>query len=144
LLVKKEADRAYGTVTGITFGFFAPLFFGFIGIEMNLRSMTDSIPLLAALLGVAIVTKIGGGYLGARIVRFSNNDSLAVGCLMNGRGMVELAIASIGYAAGILDATLFSIAVSIGFITTILAPVLSRPFISKAKAVGSPNVQELS
>jgi len=32
--------------------------------------MTDSIPLLAALLGVAIVTKIGGGYLGARIVRF--------------------------------------------------------------------------
>lgn len=144
LLIKKEANRAYGIVSGVTFGFFMPVFFGFIGIEMNLRSMTDSIPLFAALLAVAIITKIGGGYLGARIVRFSNNDSLAVGCLMNGRGMIELAIASIGYAAGILDATLFSIAVAIGFITTILAPVLSRPFISKAKASGSPNIQELN
>lgn len=144
MLIRKEADRAYGIVSGITFGFFMLIFFAFIGIEMDLRSMTDSIPLFVALLAVAIATKIGGGYLGARIVRFSNNDSIAVGCLMNGRGMIELAIASIGYAAGILDATLFSIAVAIGFITTILAPVLSRPFISRAKAMGSSSVQELS
>jgi hypothetical protein len=32
---------------------------------------------------------------------------------MNGRGMVELVIASIGFAAGVIDMTLFSIAVAI-------------------------------
>lgn len=144
LLIKKEVNRAYGIVTGITFGFFAPLFFGIIGIEFDLHSISDEIPLFAVLLGVAIIAKIVGGYIGARIARFSNNDSIAVGCLMNGRGMVELAIASIGYAAGILDLMLFSIAVAIGFVTTILSPVLSRPFISKAKSAGSKSVQETS
>lgn len=49
---------------------------------------------------------------------------------MNGRGMVELLIASIGFAAGVIDMTLFSIAVAIGLVTTILAPLTSRPMIS--------------
>ena len=59
---------------------------------------------------------------------------------MNGRGMVELVIASIGFAAGILDVTLFSIAVAIGVVTTIIAPITSRPFVSRAKARGSADV----
>ncbi len=134
LLPRKQADRAYGIVSGITFGFFAPIFFGFIGIEFNAKSIIDFIPLFVALLAVAIVTKIAGGFIGAKITKFSNNDSLAIGTLMNGRGMVELAIAAIGLSSGILDINLFSIAVAIGFITTILAPVLSRPFITKFKS----------
>ena len=45
---------------------------------------------------------------------------------MNSRGMVELVIAVIGLEAGIIDHTLFSVIVAIGFITTVLAPVMSR------------------
>jgi len=134
LIGKKEADRAYGIVTGITFGFFAPLFFGFIGLEFEAQSMINSIPLFLALLAAAIVAKIGGGYVGAKMVKFSNNESIAIGALMNGRGMIELAIASIGYAAGILDLTLFSIAVAIGFVTTVLAPILARPYVNRIKS----------
>jgi Kef-type K+ transport system membrane component KefB len=52
---------------------------------------------------------------------------------MNGRGMVELVIASIGFSAGILDVKLFSVAVAIGVITTIMAPVSARSFIEKSK-----------
>jgi Kef-type K+ transport system membrane component KefB len=59
---------------------------------------------------------------------------------MNGRGMVELVIATIGFAAGILDLTLFSIAVAIGFVTSLLAPITSRPFVSSAKSKGSDAV----
>lgn len=134
LLPRKQADRAYGIVSGVTFGFFAPIFFGFIGIEFNAKSLVDFIPLFVALLAVAIVTKIAGGFIGAKITKFSTNDSLAIGTLMNGRGMVELAIAAIGLSSGILDTNLFSIAVAIGFVTTILAPLLSRPFINKFKS----------
>jgi hypothetical protein len=39
-----------------------------------------------------------------------------------------------------LDLTLFSIAVAIGFITSILAPITARPFISKAKKKGSKDI----
>lgn len=53
---------------------------------------------------------------------------------MNGRGMVELVIASIGFGSGRIDLSLFSIAVLIGFITTIMAPVFSRNYVLKIKS----------
>ncbi|WP_337862076.1 cation:proton antiporter [Nitrososphaera sp.] len=133
IIGKQNFDRVYGIISAITFGFFAPMFFAIIGIEINLQSIASSIPFFAALLAVAVATKIGGGYLGARIVKFKNDTSLAIGFLMNGRGMVELVIASIGFAAGIIDLTLFSIAVAIGFATTLMAPVTARPFVVRAK-----------
>jgi Kef-type K+ transport system membrane component KefB len=137
---RQNFNKVYGTISAITFGFFAPIFFALIGIEFNVQSLVNAIPLFSALLAVAIVTKIAAGYIGAKIVGFSREVSLAIGFLMNGRGMVELVIASIGFAAGVIDMTLFSIAVAIGLVTTILAPLTSRPLVSSAKSKGSDAV----
>jgi Kef-type K+ transport system membrane component KefB len=128
-------------ISGITFGFFAPLFFVFIGLEFDLKSLGNSIPLFLALLSVAVVSKIVGGFLAARITKFSNHESLAIGCLMNGRGMVEMAIASIGYSMGLIDASLFSVVIAIGFLTTIITPVIAKPFIYKAMSKLSPHTK---
>jgi len=130
---QKHGEHAHRFVSGFTFGLFAPIFFVLIGLEFNVHSLVDSMPLFVALLGIAIATKICAGYIGARITKFSHNDGLVIGCLMNGRGMVELAIASIGYSVGILDVRLFSIAVTIGFVTTILTPVIAKPFVEKLR-----------
>jgi Na+:H+ antiporter len=146
LIVYKEMiglqnfSRVYGIISAITFGFFAPIFFALIGIEFQVQSLVNSIPLFLVLLAVAIVTKISAGFVGARIAKFSRESSMAIGLLMNGRGMVELVIASIGFASGILDVRLFSIAVAIGFITTIIAPLTSRPLVSLVKSRGSADV----
>ena len=142
ILPNKESNRVYGIISGATFGFFAPVFFGFIGVEFNAKSVVDFIPLFVALLAVAIISKIGGGFLGAKISKFSNNGSLAIGNLMNGRGMMELAIAAIGFSAGILDINLFSIAVAIGLVTTILSPLLARPFVTKLRSTNHSEVIE--
>ena len=130
---QKHGERAHGFVSGFTFGLFAPIFFVLIGLEFNANSLVDSLPLFATLLGVAIAAKVISGYAGARITKFSHNDGMVIGCLMNGRGMVELAIASIGFSAGILDIRLFSIAIAIGFVTTILTPIMAKPFAEKLK-----------
>jgi Kef-type K+ transport system membrane component KefB len=137
---RENFNKVYGTISAITFGFFAPIFFALIGIEFNIQSLVSAIPLFLALMGVAIVTKVAAGYIGAKIVGFSREVSLAIGFLMNGRGMVELVIASIGFGLGIIDMTLFSIAVAIGLVTTILAPLTSRPMVSSAKSKGSDAV----
>jgi Kef-type K+ transport system membrane component KefB len=137
---RQNFNKVYGTISAITFGFFASIFFALIGIEFNVQSLVNAIPLFAALLGVAIVTKIAAGYIGAKIVGFSREVSLAIGFLMNGWGMVELVIASIGFTAGVINITLFSIAVAIGLVTTILAPLTSRPMVSSAKSKGSDAV----
>jgi Kef-type K+ transport system membrane component KefB len=117
-----------------------PIFFSLIGIEFNIQSLVNAIPLFIALLAVAIATKITAGYAGAKLVGFTKDTSLAVGFLMNGRGMVDLVIATIGFAAGILDLTLFSIAVAIGFVTSLLALITSRLFVGSAKSKGSDAV----
>jgi Kef-type K+ transport system membrane component KefB len=137
IIGKGNFDRVYGVVSAITFGFFGPIFFGLIGISFNAQTLANSIPLFLALLAVAISTKIGGGFIGARISGFSKQASLTLGSLMNGRGMVELAIASVGFSAGIIDSHLFSVAVAIGFVTTIVAPISSRTLLARAKKGGS-------
>lgn len=133
IIGKKNFDRVYGIVSAISFGFFAPIFFALIGIQFNAQSLFNAVPLLLALLAVAVFGKVGGALLGARLAKFNKEQSLSIGFLMNGRGMVELVIASIGFSAGILDVKLFSVAVAIGVITTIMAPVLARSFIEKSK-----------
>lgn len=140
MIGRRNFNRVYGIISAITFGFFAPIFFALIGIEFNVQSLVSAIPLFLALLGVAIAAKIVAGYAGAKIVGFNSEISLAIGFLMNGRGMVELVIASIGFAAGVIDLTLFSIAVAIGLVTSIIAPITSRPLVSSAKSKGSEAV----
>lgn len=123
-------------ISGITYSFFGPLFFVFIGLEFNLTSLTHSIPLFLALLSVAVASKIAGGFLAAKISRFPNDESMAIGCLMNGRGMVEMAIATIGFSMGLIDESLFSVVIAIGFITSIMTPVIAKPFVNRAISKG--------
>jgi Kef-type K+ transport system membrane component KefB len=126
LIGKENFERVNGIFSAITFGFLAPIFFAFIGVELNIFSIADHLPLFALLLAVAIGGKIGGGYIGAKLVGFSKSESKTIGYLMNNRGMVELVIAAIGLEAGLIDVGMFSVLVAIGFITTIMSPIMAR------------------
>lgn len=134
IIRRENFERVYGIISAISFGFFAPIFFAVIGININMDSIASNLPFFIVLAIVAVVTKVGGGYIGSRLIKFSKNESLAIAFLMNGRGMVELVIASIGFTSGIIDSTIFSITVTIGWATTILAPILSRPYVMKMKS----------
>jgi len=134
IIRKENFERVYGIISAITFGFFAPIFFAVIGININMDSIVHNIPLFIILGIVAVVTKVGGGYIGSRLIKFSKDESLAIAFIMNGRGMVELVIAAIGLSSGGIDITIFSITVTIGWITTIMAPILSRPYVMKIKS----------
>ena len=135
LLGKREADHAYGIVSGITFGFFAPLYFAIIGMKFSGQSLADSIPYLAILIGAGMLTKTIGGYFGARIFKYDSTESLAIASLLNGRGTVGLAITAVALSSGILDIRLYSVAVSICFITTMLTPVLAKPFLRRVQVI---------
>ncbi|MBM2819008.1 MAG: napA [Nitrosarchaeum sp.] len=58
---------------------------------------------------------------------------------MNGRGMVEMAIASIGYSMGLIDESLFSIVIAIGFFTTIITPIITKPLIFRTVSKQIPH-----
>lgn len=132
ILGKKESDKAYGIMSGITFGFFAPLFFAIIGMKFSGQSLENSILLVALLIALGIAGKTLGGYIGTRICGFQKNEGLAIASLLNGRGTVGLAITALAYSIGILDTVLFSVCVIICFVTTIITPIIARPLLQKA------------
>lgn len=132
ILGKKESDKAYGIMSGITFGFFAPLFFAIIGMKFSGQSLENSILLIVLLVILGIAGKTLGGYIGTRICGFQKNEGLAIASLLNGRGTVGLAITSLAYSIGILDTVLFSVCVIICFVTTIITPIIARPLLQKA------------
>jgi Kef-type K+ transport system membrane component KefB len=123
---KENVEKINNVFSAITFGFFSPIFFAFIGIEFHAQSISEHMHLFVILLAVAIAGKIGGGFIGGKIIGFSNSESRIIGYLVNSRGMVELVIATIGFELGIIDKTLFTVIVAVGFITTIMAPVMAR------------------
>ncbi len=137
LIGKENFERVSGIFSAITFGFLAPIFFAFIGIELNIYSIADHLPLFAILLGVAIGGKVGGGFIGAKLAGFSKSESKTIGYLMNNRGMVELVIATIGLEAGLIDVGMFSVIVAVGFITTIMSPIMARSSLRRSQETPS-------
>ncbi len=131
ILGKREADKSYGILSGVTFGFFAPLFFAILGIKFSGQSLDTTVFLLISLVALGIFGKTLGGFIGARLCKLSKGESLATASLLNGRGTVGLTITALAYSIGILDLTLFSVAVAICFITTVLTPIIAKPLLKK-------------
>src|SRR5207237_5806190 len=79
-----------------------------------------------AIIGVAILGKLGGTMVSARLMDLDWNDAFALGALMNTRGLVELVALNIGYDLGILSPAIFTMMVMMALATTFLtAPLLN-------------------
>jgi Kef-type K+ transport system membrane component KefB len=72
----------------------------------------------AILLAAAMIGKIGGATLASRWTGQSWRDSLALGVLLNTRGLVELIVLNIGYNVGVFSSALFTMLVIMALITT--------------------------
>lgn len=107
--------------------FFTPIFFASIGIKTVITGMSQELILFTlALLIVAILSKIVGCGLGAKICGFSNMDSLAIGVGMISCGEVALIVAQKGEQAGLISSTLFPAIVLVVIVTTLITPILLK------------------
>ena len=89
--------------------------------------MTPSLVVFSLLLlAVAIVTKIIGCGLGAKICGFTSKESLQVGVGMISRGEVALIVAQKGFAVGLVGAEMFPPIVVVVIATTIITPIVLR------------------
>lgn len=120
-----ELERTLGSVTG---GFLAPVFFAYLGLEFNLGAMRSA-GFVSVVLVVSVVSKIFAGWLGGRLIRLSNTRSLGIGIILNGRGVMELVVASIAYERGFIGQGLFSTLVLMGVVTTMMTPMLFRKWV---------------
>lgn len=115
-------EHIYNVTYDMAIGVFAPIFFVTVGFELTLDVFTEDLGLLALFVVVAFISKIVGSWLFAYPTELTSREGFVVGLGMNGRGAVEIVIASIGLSAGVIDADLFSILVFIAVFTTALVP----------------------
>ncbi|HEY4313400.1 MAG TPA: cation:proton antiporter [Pirellulales bacterium] len=105
-----------------------PLFFAFTGLRTQIGLLGDLQSWLLCLLIilVAVAGKFGGSTLAARWTGISWKESLAIGVLMNTRGLMELIVLNIGYDMGILSPHIFAMMVIMALTTTFMAgPLLA-------------------
>ncbi len=105
----------------------SPVFFASIGLKVVLPDMNATVVLFAAILTViAVLTKVVGCGLGAKICKYSGKDSVRIGVGMISRGEVALIVASKGAAVGLLGTNFLGPIVIVVLITTIITPILLK------------------
>ena len=111
----------------------SPIFFASIGLKVTLTNMTPTIIIFAVvLLVVAILSKVVGCGLGAKICRYTNKEALQIGVGMISRGEVALIVADKGLNMGLMSSGLFGPIVIMVVITTVVTPILLK-FVFKDK-----------
>jgi Kef-type K+ transport system membrane component KefB len=119
--------------------FLLPMFFTFSGLNTKLSVLVDPKLMLVGVV-ILLASVLGKGvacWAAARLNGEDHRTSLAVGTLMNARGLMELIIINIGLQHGIIGESLFSILVMMAIITTLMAtPIFEWVYGRHARKTG--------
>lgn len=106
---------------------FGPIFFASIGLKTQFDGFTVSLLLFSiGFVVVALLTKIVGCGLTAKLFRYNNKDALKVGVGMMTRGEVALIVAQKGLAVGLLDAKYFTSVILLIICSSIVTPIVMK------------------
>ena len=128
-------------VSIVSYMFFSPIFFASVGVKTDLRGLTPSLLIFGLLLLlIAILTKVVGCGLGAKLCKFSTHDSLSIGVGMVSRGEVALSVAQKGASCGLVSESMFAPVILVVIVTTLITPILLKLVMSDKKSA-KPAVQ---
>lgn len=139
---KSVAEKA---LTPYSNAILLPLFLGSIGLQLDFRVLSlGGWGMVAILLFIAIISKVGGCYLVALVsnlfaknksARWSSLESYIFGASMVARGEVGLVIATILNSAKVLSMDYYVISVAVIVLTTIATPILLALGFSRLEVV---------
>jgi len=115
-------------IESLSLALLLPLFFALTGLRTRIDLLTgrSTIGYGLAILAVAVVGKLAGATLAAKVIGVTWKNSFALGVLMNTRGLVELVILNAALDLGVSSPALFTMMVLMALITTFMTtPILS-------------------
>ena len=144
------AHEVQRQIEPLTTTFLLPLFFVYSGLNTRI-TLVDSFWLWGIALTVLLAACLGKGvacWAAARLSGEDNRTALAIGTLMNARGLMELIILNIGLQNGIITPLLFAVMVIMAIVTTLMAsPIFVRvyqrsqpsaPLLTESNALTTP------
>ena len=113
---------------------FGPVFFASIGLKTTLSGFDREMLLFSlGFVAVALITKVIGCGLTAKIMRYNLNDSLKVGVGMMTRGEVALIVAQKGLSVDMLDKKYFASVILLIIVSSISTPIILKLLYSKSE-----------
>jgi Kef-type K+ transport system membrane component KefB/nucleotide-binding universal stress UspA family protein len=113
------------SIDSMVIGVFAPVFFAYSGLEVRALALPGW-HVTALVLGGAILGKVVGAGVGARLGGMRTREALAVGIGLSARGSTELVVARIGMDLGVLAAPMYALIILIPIVTSLATPILLR------------------
>lgn len=130
--VAKSRQFIAKKVTVASYIIFTPIFFASVGMKTDLKTMNSQLLVFALVLVVfAIISKIIGCGLGARISGMTSHQSLVVGIGMVARSEVALMVAQKGINAGMIDPSILPAIIVTVIVSALATPILLKLSISK-------------
>lgn len=124
-------------IESLSLALLLPLFFALTGLRTRVDLLTGSSALGygLAIVAVAVIGKLAGATVGAKMIGVNWKDSIGLGVLMNTRGLVELVILNAALDLGVTSPELFTMMVLMALITTFMtSPILSLMKIGELRA----------
>ena len=118
----KIEDRIYG----LSYSFLAPIFFASLAFYLDFSALQTAPWFTLAIILTAMLGKIIGAGGAALLQKMTFREAATIGIIMNSRGAVDLAIASIGISTGIISKDVFSILVIMAFSVTLVSTLTLR------------------
>ncbi len=117
----RKSDRT--ELEAATIGVFAPVFFAYSGLKVDLLAL-HGVTILVIFLVIAIAGKLIGCSGGALLAGRSWRESLAVAVGMNARGGMGIIVALLGLSLGVLTQEMYAIIIVTAIVTSLLTPPL--------------------
>lgn len=106
---------------------FSPIFFASIGLKTEINGMTVTLLLFTVVfIAVALLTKVIGCGIGAKICKFTTHESMVVGTGMMARGEVALIVAQKGLSAGLMNSVYFTPVILMVIVSSIVTPIFLK------------------
>ena len=123
-----QVGRAIGVLQAMTTTVFAPLYFSAAGLRVNLGVLGRSSVAVwfGVLVAVAVVSKFAGAVLGARLAGLPSRELAALGVVLNGRGALQVVIATAGLSLGVLGTSSYTVLILLSVTSSMAVPPLLR------------------
>ncbi|MFC1996229.1 monovalent cation:proton antiporter family protein [Chloroflexota bacterium] len=125
LIKAPQDDDLVHKLEAFGFGFFIPVFFIMVGVELDLLALFESptsLALLPVLLVVGLVVKTGPALLFRRVISW--RETFAGALLLNTHLSLEIAVAVIGLRLGLLSPATNAAVIVFSILTVFLMPIL--------------------
>ena len=133
----KDTEYIENKIDISSYMLFGPMFFACIGLKTELSGLTASIlGFSICFIIVALLTKVIGCGLAAKICGYSWEDCIRIGAGMMTRGEVALIVAQKGLSAKVLDSSYFPAVILLIIVSSVVTPIILKLLFSKAKKAG--------